>query len=109
MWIRSQYYAATGKPYRSNHFIPETMVLRGHTSAGYVAAPARFGGRLGELLKPGAAGVKAHAQHGDQGGDHALEAAPVGQDHAEAVEGQDGGVGPRELGKGRANLIGPTV
>src|SRR5262249_32896271 len=75
-----------------------------------VATSARLGGgRLIELLEAGAEGVETHAQHGDQGRHDAAEATPLGQDHAEAVEGQDGGLGPREVGKGPADLIGPSV
>src|SRR5262249_14691278 len=75
-----------------------------------VASSARLGGgRLRELREAGAEGVETHAPHGDQGGYHAAEATPLGQDQAEAVEGPDGGLGPREIGKGRADRIGPAV
>ena len=59
------------------------------------------GGGLVELLEPRAEGVEADAQQGDQGGDDTVEAAPLGEDHAEAVQGQDGGLGPTERGRRR--------
>ena len=72
------------------------------TSSSWRCRARLGGGRLVELLEPGAEGVEADAQHGDQGGHDTVEATPLGEDHAEAVEGQDGGLGPRELGKASA-------
>src|SRR5262249_34945675 len=75
-----------------------------------VAVPARLGlGRLVEFLESGAEGVEPDVQQGDQGGDDAVEPAPLSQDHAEAVKGQDGELRPRELGKSGGGLSGPLV
>jgi hypothetical protein len=62
-----------------------------------------------KLLEPRPEREEADAQQGDQGGDDAVEAAPLGQDHAEAVQGQDGGLRPAELGERVDNLLGPGV
>ncbi len=66
-------------------------------------------GGLGELLEPPAEGVESDGHEGEQGGDDTVEAAPLGEDHAEAVQGQDGGLGPTEVGEGVADLLGPGI
>ena len=42
-------------------------------------------------------------------GHDAVEAAPLGEDHAEAVESQHGGLGPRELGEGVGDWADPLI
>ena len=77
----------------------------GHVELG--AMLARLGvGRLVELLEPRAERVEALAQQGDQGGDDTVEAAAARKEHAKALEGQYGGLGPRELREGIGDHLG---